>query len=324
MPIDQPPSTGANTARLFFSLGVMSIGVAGALATVLGFFGGTWWAFDILAGYRLQLAVILLIVAAGFRIGFGMATGALFLAAALTNLVIVLPLFTGGRAEAAAESGTLTVASVPVEETGREEAMTWVVESGVDIAFLLDTDDTWTGARPESGSGYTTVDQVFVGRQTGITVVARNGLDIEVTGFDNTNRPVVRAGTTLGGRDVAIYALILPAPGSNTEAEQREVLLDRVRDAVASESVPVAVIGDLGVSQWSHSFRMLTGDDLLEDSSPGNGFQGSTPGNLWIGLRVPTQHLLHTSDMTVTGRHVGPDLGHGRAVFEGTLAFATG
>ena len=91
MPIDQPPSTEGNTARLFGSLGVMTLGVAGTLVTVLGFFGSAWWAFDLLSGYRMQLAVVLLAVAAGFRIGFGMATGALFLAAAITNIVIVAP-----------------------------------------------------------------------------------------------------------------------------------------------------------------------------------------------------------------------------------------
>ncbi len=324
MPVEQPPSTGANTARLFFSLAVMSIGAGATLATVLGFFGSTWWAFDAIANYRVQLAVILVVVAAGFRIGFGIATGALFLVAAVVNVIIVFPLFFGSSTEAAPDSGTLTVASVPVEETGREEAMSWVVKAEVDIAFLLDTDDTWTGARPEPGSGYTTVDQVFVGRQTGITVVARNGLDVEVTGFDNTSSPVVRASTGFGGQTVVLYALILPAPGSNTEAELRETLLRRVADGVAAETGPVAVIGDLGVSQWTHSFSVLTSDGLLEDSSPGNGFQGSTPGSVWIGLRVPTQHLLHTSEMVVTDRHVGPDLGHGRTVFQGTLAFTAG
>jgi hypothetical protein len=322
MPIDQPPSTGANTLRLFFSLGVMSIGVAATLATILGFFGSAWWAFDMLAGLRLQLAVVLLLVAAGFRVGFGIATGALFLLAGIVNVVIVAPLFLGASPSAAGGSPTLSVASVPVAETGRDEAMEWVIESGVDIAFLLDTDDTWTGVRPEAGSGYRTVDQVFIGRQTGATVVARLGVEVSVAGIENTSNPVVRAVTRLGDDEVVVYALLLPAPGSNTEADFRNALLERLNAEIAREVRPVVVIGDLGLSQWSHSFGVLAADDVLEDSSAGRAMQGSTPGGAWIGFRVPTHHLLTTDDLTVTNRDLGPDLGHGRTILFGTVAYA--
>jgi len=324
MPIDQAPHTGANTMRLFFSLAIMSLGVAATLATVLGFFGSAWWAFDLLAGYRLQFAILLILVASGFRIGFGIATGALFLAAGIANAVIVLPLFLGGSAAADGASERLTVASIPVEETGRQEAMDWVVEAGVDIAFLMDTDDTWSGVRPPSGSGYVTVDQLFIGRQTGMTIVARSEMEVTVTAISNTNSPAVRAVTTMNGEEVIVYALLLPSPGTNTEAEQRNDLLERIALGIAAESAPVAIIGDIGVSQWSHSFGILKSDGALNDSSPGNGFQAATPGSVWIGLRVPTHHLLHTDTLTVTERHLGPDLGHGRTILQGTVTLAAG
>ena len=327
MPIDQPPSTVGNTARLFGSLGVMTLGVAGTLVTVLGFFGSAWWAFDLLSGYRMQLAVVLLAVAAGFRIGFGMATGALFLADAITNIVIVAPLFLGSRVEALPAEGILTIAGVPVDETGQQEALEWIIgkpDEDVDIAFLLDTDDTWTGLAPRRRSGYVTVDQFFIGRQTGMTIIAREGIEVEVERIENTNNPVVRAETKLGDRDIVIYALLLPAPGSDTEARQRNNLLERLAEQIAAETSPVVVIGDIGASQWSHSFRILTANSVLVDSSPGNGFQGATPGGAWIGLRIPTHHLVHSDSLTVTERHLGPDLGHGRSILQGSIAVAAG
>jgi hypothetical protein len=301
----------------------MTIGVAATLATVLGFFGSAWWAFDLIAGYRLQLAVVLLIVAAGFRIGFGIATGALFLAAAIVNTVIVAPLFLGSQ-PGALNSGTLTIASVPVEEAGREEAMAWVEASGADIAFLLDTDDTWTGTTPSADSGYVTVDQVFIGRQTGMTIVAKEGVQVAVAGLENTNTPVVRAETFLGGEPVIVYAMLLPAADSDTEARQRNNLLERIADRIGEETLPVAVIGEIGASQWSHAFRVLADHGTLADSSPGNGFQGTSPGGAWIGLRVPTQHLLFSDSLTTTDRHLGPDLGRGQSILVGTLAYSAG
>ena len=324
MPIDQAPNTEANAARLFGSLAVMTMGVAATLATVLGFFGSAWWVFDILAGFRLQLALLLVVVAAGFRIGFGMATGALFLAAAITNVIIVAPLFLGSQPAAGADNARLTIASVPVDETGKEEAMAWVAESDVDIAFLVDTDDTWSDVAPTPGSGYVVVDQVFIGRQTGMTIVAKRGITLDIVGLENTNTPVIRAATTVGTRDIVIYAMLLRAPDSDTEAKQRNALLERIASRIVEETVPVAVIGDLGISQWSHSFRIIAEKADLTDSSSGSGFQGSTPGGAFILFRVPTSHLMTTTDLTVTERHLGPDLGHGRTIFQGTVAFAAG
>lgn len=322
MPIDKSPSTTADTARLFVSLTVLAVGVAGTLATVLAFFGSVWWAFDLIAGYRLQLGIILLVVAAGFRVGFGPATGALFFAAAVVNVVIVAPLFLGSGEEADAAQGTLTIASVPVEEAGRQEALDWVDGSDTDIAFLLDTDNTWAGVTPSADSGYVTVDQIFVGRQTGVTVLARVGTPVTVAAIEGTAEPVVRAETAIGDETVVVYALLLDVPTNDAEADRRNALLEELAGRIETETAPVAVIGGLGASQWSHAFRVLASNGDLTDSSSGDGFQGSSPGNLWIGLRMPTQQLLHSDVLTTVGRHLGPDIGGGENILQGTIAFA--
>ena len=321
MPIEQTSSASGNTLRLFGSLTVLSIGVAGTLATVLGFFGSLWWAFDLLSGYRLQLAAILLVVAAGFRIGFGIATGALFLAAAFTNAIIVAPLFVGSATSADTDTGILHVATLPVEETGKDEAMNWIVESEVDLAFLLDTDDTWEGVEPPPGTGYVTVDQIFVGRQSGITVVARAGLDVTIEDKrGSASHPVIRVATRIGDQNLAMYVLHLPAPGSNSEANVRNDLLSYIAREASAETIPVAVIGGLGAAPWPHAFGILNGESNLVDSSPGNGFQASSPGNFWIGFRVPYHHLLHSPTLTASERHIDTDLGAGMRILQATLA----
>ena len=325
MPVEQPKNTAANTLRIFGSLTVLSIGVGATLATVLGFFGSLWWAFDTLSGDRVQFFVLLVVVAAGFRIGFGIATGALFLAAAVANAVIVAPLFLGAADPAAADAGVLRIASVPVEEAGQEEAMAWIVESEVDIAFLLDTDDTWSSASPPAGSGYRTAGQVLVGRQTGITVVSKAGIEITIEDARGSGaHPLIRATTHIGDRDMVIYSVFLPAPGSSAEANQRNDVLTEFADRVARETVPVSVIGGLGASSWSHAFGILTSDTDLVDSSPGNGYQASSPSGFWIGFRVPHHHLLHTSALTTLDRHIDTELGQGMRILQATLAEAGG
>jgi len=157
-----------------------------------------------------------------------------------------------------------------------------------------------------------------------MTIVAKAGVEVTVSGLDNISTPVVRAETSLGGEPVVVYAMLLASADSDTEARQRNNLLERIADRIGEETVPVAVIGEIGASQWSHAFRVLAGHGTLTDSSPGNGFQGTSPGGAWIGLRVPTQHLLFTDSLTTTDRHLGPDLGHGQSILVGTLAHSAG
>lgn len=322
MPVETQKSVSLATARLFVSLTVLSVGVAATLATILAFFGSLWWAFDTINGVRLHLAILLLLVAGAFRVGFGLATGALFLAAALVNAVIVAPVFLGSATDPDPDAGTLKVASVPVEETGQDDAMDWVIEAGVDIAFLLDTDDTWSGLTPPAGSGYKTVDQVFVGRQNGITVIARTNLDVSVDDRRTGADPLIRAEAKIGDREIAIYAVLLAAPGSDAETSLRNDVLEEIARQVAAEVIPVAVLGPLGTSQWSHAFGLLTADSVLVDSSPGNGYQSSNPGGWWLGLRMPLHHLLHTDSLTTTERHIDAHLGQGTRILQATLANA--
>ena len=276
-----------------------------------------------MSGYRLQLGLVLLAVAAGFRIGFGLATGGLFLAAAITNLVIVTPLFFGSSAAAAGAgagaSDILVVASVPVAETGQSDAMNWADLAQVDIAFLLDTDDTWAGVTPIN-STHVTAGQMFVGKQTGITVVAKRGLTLTVEEKRIGAFPMVRVEAMIGDQAVALYAMNLLTPGTNSEATRRNDALSEIARQASAETIPVAVIGGVGASQWSHAFGILEGEGDLVDSSRGHGFQPSSPGDFWIGFRVPNHHLLHSSALTTTDRHIDAGLGHPMRILQATLA----
>ena len=71
---------------------------------------------------------------------------------------------------------------------------------------------------------------------------------------------------------------------------------------------PVLVLGDLNASPWSSHFRRFLRDSGLRDSAQGRGVQPTWPAGMpW--LWIPIDHCLHSPQLQVVARHVGPNLG---------------
>lgn len=68
------------------------------------------------------------------------------------------------------------------------------------------------------------------------------------------------------------------------------------------------LLGDLNVTPWSKHFQQLLDRTGLLDSSSGYGVQPSWPNFSWL-LRIPIDHCLHSSDIVIDQRKVGPDVG---------------
>ena len=72
-------------------------------------------------------------------------------------------------------------------------------------------------------------------------------------------------------------------------------------------SEPTILLGDLNTTPWSHHFRRLLKQTRLLDSLRGHGVQGSWPSFLPAPLRIPIDHVLHSPEVAITGRAIGPD-----------------
>jgi hypothetical protein len=76
--------------------------------------------------------------------------------------------------------------------------------------------------------------------------------------------PGIRTSVTTRSGEVVLYALHVPRPGSGDGVYELSVtdqsrMIDAIVDAIAAESLPVIVIGDLNVVDRSNGYRDLTG-----------------------------------------------------------------
>lgn len=310
MPVKRPDSAIASFGRTFGGLGLLTIGFMCTLGTILGFFGRKWWAFDTLANYRLQYGIALIAVGILYGMIFTRSSSVIFLAAGVLNLGLVAPFFIGSPAEPESDEA-LKIMSFDVASSvsNRNDILRYIDQSEADIVFLLNTSDAWIGVIRSAAIDYELEAAIPGDLFAGTTVLSKEPVTVEVIRVGRIRDLLVRVETQLGDQDVAVYAVHARSATSEPRTAQRDEMLAELAIRVAAESTPTIVVGDLNASPWSYAFSDLKKTGDLVDSMEGHGFQASWPTSLWVWLRVPIDHMLHTSDLTVVNRALGPDLG---------------
>ena len=159
---------------------MLTAGFLGTLATILGFFGSTSWFFDLLANFRFQLAVGLIVLGAIYFVGFGRAVAFVFIAMGVVNAFIVAPLFLDNPAPPAGQESLRIVSfNVGAGRANTEDLVAWVEGSGADLVFLLESTEEWIGAVPTADIGYSIGNEIPQDRQYGISVLGKDTADVE-------------------------------------------------------------------------------------------------------------------------------------------------
>ncbi len=310
MPIRRADSAITSFARTFGGLALLTVGFLATVGTILGFFGSAWWMFDVMAGYRVQLAIALVISGILYGLILGRATSVVFLLAAAINIVVILPLYLDGPAPPR-DGGSIDVASINVRTSGagREAVFRWIEATNADLVVLLETSEAWVEQVRDRGLGYRIMPQIPDDRVYGVTVLARSTLPVEVLRAGDVEEVVIRTETTVDDTPVVVYAFQPRTPTSPDTAAARDEVVDFVARRAQDETSPVIVVGALNATPWSHAFRNLTSTANLIDSSRGFGFQPSWPATQWRPFHIPADHLLHSPELTTVDRLIGPDVG---------------
>lgn len=319
----------ATGTKTLLGMVLLTIGFLASLATVLSFFGGVWWAFDVAANFRFQLGIVLAVAGALYWIVVGQGAAILFLIAAAVNVALVVPLWIGDQAVAASEDRLDVVTfNVEREVAARPEILQWLGALDADLVFLQETTDEWVTAIQESGLEMEILAVPPAQAVHGTTVLARTDATATVQAIGSRNEHVVEVSAAIGSRQVTIFSLNPPSPSSQRDAETRDEVLAELAEVVRARTEPVAVIGDLGATRWSYAFRQLLADGGLVDSEDGFGFQGSWPASdvpvLRTVIAVPVDHLLTSRLLTTTDRALGPKMGSNHRPLLVELARADG
>lgn len=287
-----------------------------ALAVLsLSAFAGAWvWWLDVAANFRAQYTVALAVLGLVVVVSRWRKVGYVILATALVNLIVVLPLFIGSPADASPDVPSLRVMSFNLlsQNESYSEVIEYIEAVDADIVLLHEASRPWEVAIDSADLGYEIIkarsDDLIFG-----TLVLVRGEDVRGVsfGYAKTSPRAVEVVFVPPGwdRSISVLGTHPLAPTDRERAGLRDAQLEFARDWAKEQTGPVIVTGDFNATPWSSPFRSLTRDTGLINSQNGFGLQPSFSADSNLFLRVPIDHLVHSADLEVTDRRLGPDLG---------------
>lgn len=284
------------------------LGIAAGAGSIIGIFGGLWWGFDLLANFRLQYLIVLAVAAAALFAGGKRVGSALLAGIALYNAALIVPLYGNDPAPAANEA-RLEIVSANMQARTSRQMVNWLVATDPDLVFLFESSRQTEDLLREADLGYVVTSGIEPENSYGLSILSRGSVDFEMLPSARDGGDAVRLETRLGEQTVVVYAIHPPSPSNPTRSEARDKLLTRIGLAAADEVLPVVVVGDFNATPWSHGFRQLVEPGDLHNSQEGFGYGATWHADVWPLLGVPLDHLVHTRDLTVVDREVGPSVG---------------
>ena len=288
--------------------------VAGTLAALLG---RAHWVLELFTHFPLQYAAALAVALALAAVARAPWVAASIAVPFLWNASALVPLYTG-RPAAPANEARLRIASVNLLTSNRnaDAVLAWLAKADPDVVLAMEVDGEWVGDLGRS----TTHEYVSLQPREdnfGIALLVRRGEAKRVQWIRVTDAisgpggvPAVDAEVLLGDRAMRLLGLHTLPPVSSGYATSRDRQL-RAAARWARGHRQSAIVGDFNVTRWSPRFRDLLRAGGLVDSERGWGWQPSFPaaGFPYSLGRIPIDHCVHTKDLVVTRRELGPAVG---------------
>jgi endonuclease/exonuclease/phosphatase (EEP) superfamily protein YafD len=304
-----------------FAVGAISLG----FATMAGFAGALWWPLDLFNHFRLQYAVLALIVALAAGATRRRRTFFALIGCSALNAVVLVPyLIPSGPSSF---NAWLTAATINVNTANRDyfAVRDYVRRSNADVILLLEVDDAWMqglsdlrGAYPY-GVAQPRMDNFGIALLSRLPCDSCRILNLGSAGVPSVRgdflvpSPAARAESSHGaraGRPPRRIAIIgtHPLPPIGAEyARQHQDQLDELAEYLRAIHGPRILMGDLNSSPASARFRRLLRQAGLHDGAAGRSLARTWPvDNPLLGVRI--DHIL-AAGATVVSVERGPDVG---------------
>jgi endonuclease/exonuclease/phosphatase (EEP) superfamily protein YafD len=309
--------TGMVSLRDFFSLKLRpwemltAAGSLAAAATIAGFFDRFGWAFDLATHFRVQYAVVLLLIGAAFLAGRRYRHAAVFLLLGFVNAALVLPMFFGQTPPAPSGAVRLRAMLLNVHTANTQYARVLEVidEFSPDILMLEELDDKWVAGLAGLKTTYPHSRASVREDNFGIALFSRLPFERpSILYLGSAGVPSVVAQIEVNGARFAVLGTHPLPPGSPEYIALRNEQLDSIADFSVKMNTPLVVLGDLNVTPWSYHFQRLLQRSGLRDSARGRGIQPTWPSDAKV-LLIPIDHCLFSKGIVVLNRQAGPDVG---------------
>lgn len=294
------------------------------LLTLAGFLGRFWWLFDLTSHFRVQYALVLILIAlillAKRRVIFCL----VFLVFSLINASQFLGLYSNGRETAGDSPRKLRVMLVNVrtESNAFQKVLDYIRENAPDMVVLEEINQRWAGEMRALGDDYPYHITEPSEDNFGIALLSKHRLSFaKVLYLGTADVPSVYGEFKLDGFEFAFLGTHPLPPGGKEYTRHRNQQLADVAEFVQNCPKPVVLIGDLNVTPWNYYFQRLMRETGLVNCAAGYGLLATWPTRFppaWVQI----DHCLTSTNFVVKDFRVGKHLGSDHYPLIVDLAFA--
>lgn len=289
----------ATNSRLFAGVAVLV-----ALPTYLALGARWWWGFDLATHFCAFYLLALLPIAVFLSLSKRWLLLALVSVALAINGSRLAPLYF--RENATQDAPSLRIASINVlyGNSQYERVLDFIRQESPDLVLLIEVNKRWLPAVATLKSRFPYSLVKIRAGSSGIALFSKSPLeDLEILYLGSAGVPSIRATVRLDGTPVKIIGTHFKSPVSSERTRLRNEQLIATAHELARMSRPCLLVGDLNITPWSPYFRDLLQIGKLRNSQIGFGIQPS-----WLAA-IPIDHLLHSADISILDRRIGPDVG---------------
>lgn len=289
----------------FVALAALSAG----MLSLLGFFGRSWWVFDIFSHFRLQYFLILTASTLIFALGRYTLPTLVVACLAIVNLVLILVFYRKiPHPPARGRTYRLLFSNVLGRNKRYEDVLRLIDATDADIILLVETTHAWFRALESLDGAYPHRQGSPRTDNYGIALLSRLPFSsTEVVTLGPYRKPSIIARLELDEKLLTIVGTHAPPPFDRQSTEIRDRQIAEIIQLIATLPGPFLLAGDFNATSWSKGIRDLlrTG---LRDSRLGFGLQPSWPTSNPF-LRVPIDHIFVSPGVNILDRHLGPKVG---------------
>ena len=281
--------------------------------TMLGFLASSSAQCEMLVNYRMQLAVVSIIVFILFIVTKSWIWVLVAAVPLFINLMEVGPCYALSRtAPRGADSKSISfyIVNVKLENEQIDEIINGIELEDADVVFLQEITEQWKVLLGrELGETYRHVCMYPDEDGYGRGVLSKLPLfDGKIVDLGENASPCLVVKTKVLDHTLTVFGVQLTSATNGERQAARDEELAELTELVKGTDGLVAVLGSVAASTWSPALKKLQADTGLLDARKGFGVQPTWPTYL-PGLQIPIDHCLLGEGITATSVRRGSACG---------------
>ena len=287
-----------------------------AASSILALGARGHWLMDLLANFRVQYALYLVLAALLFFLCRNSRWAVVTAVLAALNLWIISPYLVPSPRSAVVEkelgeSFRLMNFNVLSSNRRHDDVITYLREKDADFVFLLEASPEWEPALKKLSDLYPHQKNEIQAGNFGIALLSKTPFQkVEVAEYT----PLIASIDALvlvGDKRVRLIGTHPYPPINAKVCRLRNAHMQRLAESIAKETgaTKTIVAGDFNMTPWSPHFVDFLSASQLEDSAKGRGVMPTWYALPLFSFGVPIDHICVSEGIHIEDRGVGPDLG---------------